>query len=674
MSAKALLSASVSAGPAVYVEDVFSTYLYTGNNSTQTITNGIDLAGEGGLVWTKGRTGTQNNRLIDTTRGSDKLLTSNDTDAEAAGTAGYNITAFNSDGYTLGLNQYSLNSNGSSYASWTFRKAPRFFDVVTYTGTGAARTIAHNLGTTVGSIIIKQTDTISNWYVYHRSLTYGNGTGAYLTTKAGENVLSLNGTTLVNNISTIWNNTDATADVFTVGTNASVNASGAEYVAYIFAHNNGDGGFGENSDQDVIKCGHYVGDGSSLTVDVGFEPEFVIVKKTSEVSDTFGWGIADTMRGFTAAPKVVNWLYANSSSAETTSGGASIYLTANGFKVSNSWSSSTAGYIYIAIRRGPMKTPTDATKVFSAVAYAGNSTTNTTIQNLTTNIAADMAWISHRDSSGQNRQSFDKLRGSGVTLYQSGTYAEENFGSTYAGASVSFSNTQTVLTGQYTAQGLYNTSGNTFAAWNFRRAPGFFDVVAYTGTSVARTVTHNLAAVPELMLVKDRTASASWVAYSASTGPSICGTLNSTSDFSNVGTAYFNSTVPTSSLVTIGANGTVNASGNNYVAYLFATLAGVSKVGSYTGTGTTLSIDCGFTAGARFVLIKRTDSSGDWYVWDTARGIISGNDPYLLLNSSAAEVTNTDYIDPLSSGFQISSTAPAAINASGGSFIFLAIA
>jgi len=74
------------------------------------------------------------------------------------------------------------------------------------------------------------------------------------------------------------------------------------------------------------------------------------------------------------------------------------------------------------------------------------------------------------------------------------------------------------------------------------------------------------------------------------------------------------------------------------------------------------------------VLIKRTDSTGDWYVWDTARGIISGNDSYLLLNSNAAEVTGTDYIDPLASGFEISSTAPAAINANGGTYIFLAIA
>jgi hypothetical protein len=100
----------------------------------------------------------------------------------------------------------------------------------------------------------------------------------------------------------------------------------------------------------------------------------------------------------------------------------------------------------------------------------------------------------------------------------------------------------------------------------------------------------------------------------------------------------------------------------------------VSKVGSYTGTGTTQVINCGFTAGSRFVLIKRTDSTGDWYFWDSARGIVAGNDPYLLLNTDAAQVTNTDFVDTAATGFEITSTAPAAINASGGTFIFLAIA
>ena len=100
----------------------------------------------------------------------------------------------------------------------------------------------------------------------------------------------------------------------------------------------------------------------------------------------------------------------------------------------------------------------------------------------------------------------------------------------------------------------------------------------------------------------------------------------------------------------------------------------MSKVGSYTGTGTTQTINCGFTTGARFVLIKRTDSTGDWYVWDSARGIVAGNDPYIALNTTAAEVTGTDYVDTDNSGFQLSSTAPAALNANGGTYIFLAIA
>ena len=73
-------------------------------------------------------------------------------------------------------------------------------------------------------------------------------------------------------------------------------------------------------------------------------------------------------------------------------------------------------------------------------------------------------------------------------------------------------------------------------------------------------------------------------------------------------------------------------------------------------------------------MIKRTDSTGDWYLWDSARGIVAGNDPYTLLNDTAAEVTNTDYIDPLASGFTVTSSAPAALNNNGGTYIFYAIA
>jgi len=95
---------------------------------------------------------------------------------------------------------------------------------------------------------------------------------------------------------------------------------------------------------------------------------------------------------------------------------------------------------------------------------------------------------------------------------------------------------------------------------------------------------------------------------------------------------------------------------------------------AYTGTGATQTINCGFTGGARWVMIKRTDSTGAWYYWNSASGIVAGNDPYLTLNTTDAQVTNTDYVDTAATGFEISSTAPAAINANGGTFIFLAIA
>jgi hypothetical protein len=230
--------------------------------------------------------------------------------------------------------------------------------------------------------------------------------------------------------------------------------------------------------------------------------------------------------------------------------------------------------------------------------------------------------------------------------------------------------------------------------WNFRRAPGFMDVCCYTGNGNLAPppsdfkVAHNLTVRPEMVIIKRRNGTSDWnpaVAISSTqwvNGPTTGFGLNRAD---SADTPYNFSTLSYATATTFspavvagntggGYSGTTNDSGATYVAYLFATCPGVSKVGSYTGTGTTQVINCGFTAGARFVLIKRTDSSGDWYVWDSARGIVAGDDPYLLLNSTAAEVTNTDYIDTAATGFEISSTAPAAINASGGTFVFLAIA
>ena len=135
-----------------------------------------------------------------------------------------------------------------------------------------------------------------------------------------------------------------------------------------------------------------------------------------------------------------------------------------------------------------------------------------------------------------------------------------------------------------------------------------------------------------------------------------------------------NSTAPTADVVTLSSSPDVNVSGGTYIAYLFSTLAGISRVGSYTGNGSSQTIDCGFTTGARFILIKRTDSTGDWYVWDSARGIVAGNDPHLSLNTTAAEVTTDDSVDAESSGFIVNQDAGTNVNVNTASYIFLAIA
>jgi hypothetical protein len=135
----------------------------------------------------------------------------------------------------------------------------------------------------------------------------------------------------------------------------------------------------------------------------------------------------------------------------------------------------------------------------------------------------------------------------------------------------------------------------------------------------------------------------------------------------------WNDTAPTSSVFSVGTGGSVNDSGKTYIAYLFATLAGISKVGSYTGTGSTLNIDCGFSSGAKFVLIKRTNDTNNWTLFDTARGIVAGNDPYLYLNTTDAQVNAADYIDPYSAGFSLTGVS-SLTNENGSTYIFYAIA
>jgi hypothetical protein len=661
----------------VYVDDVFSTWLYNGTGATQTITNGIDLAGKGGMLWIKGRSAASNNFVVDTARGSNKYIFTNGSSAEATSPAGSDVTSFNSDGFSFGTYNSNINFSGTIYTSWTFRKQPKFFDVVTYTGTGANRTVAHSLGSVPGCIFIKRTDLTADWAVYHTSIGAANG-------------LRLNDTAASFAASDYFNSTSPTSSVFTVGSNARTNASGGTYVAYLFAHDAG--GFGASGSDNVISCGGYTGNGSTNgpEINLGFEPQWLLVKEAAGTSAAFaGWYVFDNLRGFTASGSNDVSLRANESAAEDP--GADYFaVQSTGFKctTTNALANESGGtYIYVAIRR-PNKPPTTGTQVFTPTVYTGTNVDNRLVNTTT---LADMVWVRQRNSTTVSGMVVgDRLRGQPYLLTGS-TDQEVNDADSFDAQLVSaveygtaFSSMNGFWCGNdATSQLNASTTANNQIAEAFKRAPGFFDVVCYTGTGANRTVSHNLGAVPELMIIKRRQASSSyWPVYSAALGSSNFLALN-TSDASLSGGTVVFTTTPTASVFSLGTYADVNASGGTFVAHLFASIPGISKVGSYTGNGgavntigTSQTINCGFSAGARFILIKRTDSSlnsSDWYVFDSARGIVAGNDPYIKLNTTNAEASVDDVVVD-NSGFIVSQMNGTNLNVTGATYIFLSVA
>ena len=640
----------------LYSEDVFSTFVYTGNGSTQTITNNIDLAGKGGLVWVKSRSYADDHALFDTSRGANNLLRTNLTNAQATFTS--SVTSFNSSGFSLGSNG-AVNDGGSgtTYASWTFREAPKFFDVVTYTGNGASdpsRSISHNLGVKPGFIIVKATSAAGDWYVV--AFDGSNYRRSSAATNFGLNLINAASSSLFGG-SSYLSATDFQLGAIvpdidvTPSQRDKVNANGVTYVAYLFAH--------DATSDGIIQCGSFTTDGTgAATVNLGWEPQWLLFKHTTSSQD---WLMFDTMRGLSQTNMGI--LNTNTSGTETQVSGNYIFPTSTGFQTTAGAVSSSATYIYIAIRRGPMKTPTTGTSVFAPVVRTGTGASATVTSGNTPD------WVVMKNRSGSAGNAYTRLTGPNKNLYTNLTLFEIDQGAGYG--VTSFLNSSFTL--GYDANG-ENGLGQSIANWVFSRAPSFMDVVCYTGTGSARTVSHNLGVAPELTIFKSRSGSASWyVLYDANASNAKYAILNATDAGATAtyGSGNAWSGQPTATTLSLGSFGDINGSGSTYVAYLFASCPGVSKVFSFTGNGSSQTINCGFSGGARFILIKRTDSTGNWVVFDSARGIVSGNDPSLLLNSTAAE-TNYDDIDPDSSGFVVNQSTNN-LNVNGATYIGLAI-
>jgi hypothetical protein len=299
--------------------------LWTGNGTTQTITNAAGFQPD--LVWAKIRSGVGDNSLFDSVRGVSLGLYSNLTSAESSFSG---VTSFNSNGFSLGSGN---NANTATYVGWQWKKgATPGFDIVTYTGTGVARTVSHSLGVAPSMFICKnRTGGSFNWVVYHASI--GN-TDAVLLNSTGAKITS-----------SVWfNNTSPTSSVFTLGTGGDANTNGNTMVAYLFAEIPG-----------FSKFGSCTGNGSAdgVFVNLGFRPKYLLIKVTNVAN---GWVVYDTVRN------TYNYmdleLYPHLSNAESQSSTYAIDAVSNGFKLRDSnavFNGSGNTYIYAAFAEFPFK-------------------------------------------------------------------------------------------------------------------------------------------------------------------------------------------------------------------------------------------------------------------------------------------------------------------------------
>ena len=663
---------------------LFSTALYEGTAATQTITNGINLSSDGGLVWTKNRDGSDEPTIMDTVTGTGFYGNTNSTN-QYGGTSNAYITAFNTDGYTLGFaNQ--LNRSGNSFVSWTWKESANFFDIVTYTGDGNdGRTISHNLGSTPGMIIVARKDSTNYWRTWHRSQTgkYANlyDTGVFATDSASNGV---------------FNNYSGNNSTFTAGIN--INASGGTYLAYLFGHNSSN-----------IHCGIYTGNGSATgpTVTTGFKPQWIMVKGASQSSN---WTILDSTRGLTADTN--KELFANLTNPE----GSVAYFTPTdtGFTVRQATyypNSSGETYIYVAIAETKNTdtldlstgsvfnyTPTasktlkvgspaasgtnsgatllvngnDAAGVtgnFSTTTYSGTSSSSLTINN-GLNLSGDggLVWTKERSSGGGGHILFSTDASdnhSGLLVSSSSAAA----GTGYQPTSFTFNNNGYTTTNTV---GDSKVNGNDYVSWAFKNTSKFFDVVTYTGDGNAgKTISHSLGSVPGMIIVKETNGGRNWTVFHRSLGATKYLSLNTT-DAEATHTSVWNDTAPTSSVFSVGTANNTNRNGGTYVAYLFGhdtASDSLIQCDSYTGSSNAAQdITLGWQP--QWVMLKKSNVSDDWRIFDTVRGMSSGtgNSKILEPNTSDAELSSSNWITPTSTGFTAGTSATDSAN-----YIYVAI-
>ena len=308
----------------------FQAKTYTGNNTTDTaITFDGDTDMSPNFVWIKCRSSANSSALFNSVIGPDYHLVSNDNAAQA-GDGSY-FKSFDSDGFTLGTGG-QVNDSGTTYVGWCWKEtADAGFDIVSFTGNETIRTVAHNLSAVPHFMLMKSTANTAGWGVYHQKMS----------STPAEDYLYLNTTDTIGDSVNFWNDTAPTDSVFSLGASGVSNKTGAMI------------GFLWSEKQGFSKFGKYIGNGNAdgTFVYTGFRPAYVMIRDPGNAEN---WPIFDNKRDGYNVNKVL--LYANTTTADTTTGANQIDLLSNGFKCrsnDNGTNRSSATFIYTAFAEAP---------------------------------------------------------------------------------------------------------------------------------------------------------------------------------------------------------------------------------------------------------------------------------------------------------------------------------
>jgi hypothetical protein len=345
-----------------------------------------------------------------------------------------------------------------------------------------------------------------------------------------------------------------------------------------------------------------------------------------------------------------------------------------------------AGFVALNTFNLPTPTILQGNKYMDASLYTGDGSSSLTVVNQT-QFKPDFVWVKIRSGSGQHVLT-DSVRGVSKQVFSSLTNAE----TTEAGKGItSFNSNGFTLGNELLTTGTTNVNAATYVGWQWQAGQGTttvntsgatssnvsvnstagFSVVTYTGTGANTTIGHGLSSAPSMIIVKNRGSAVAWAAWHTSIANTQYLVLNTTAAAAT-GATWWNSTTPTSSVISVGTSTSTNASGNTYVAYCWAEIAGFSKFGIFTGNGSTDGpfVYLGFRP--KFVMVKRTQD-GEWGLHDTTRDPYNVVSKVILGESSDAEVSGLTLYDFTSNGFKLRNSN-ANRNASGGTYIYMAFA